>query len=71
MDMKIDSIFAVSPYVFPEITSRMFQTKTSTERVIVTVNYIPTGDKAVSQYRLAPLSVSQSIHAIYLISPAK
>jgi uncharacterized protein YggE len=71
MEMKIDSVYAVSPYVFSEISSRIFQSST-TERVVVTGSYIPTGGNRVpSEYRLAPLTVSQSIHVIYLISPAK
>lgn len=77
VDMKIDSIFAVSPVAFSEIHSRIFGSDTSeatTERVIVTGSYIPTsgaGSHVVSEYRLAPLSVRESIHVIYLISPAK
>jgi uncharacterized protein YggE len=70
MGMKIDSVFGVSPVAFPEIRSRIFG-EGSTERVIVTGSYIATGDMASSQYRLAPVSVSQSVHVIYLISPAK
>jgi uncharacterized protein len=71
MDMKIDSIFAVSPTSFPDIQSRIFGSST-TERVIVTGSYIPTGGNLEpSEYRLAPVKVSQSIHVIYLISPAK
>jgi uncharacterized protein YggE len=69
MGMKIDSVFAVSPAPFPEIQSRMFA---STERVIVTGSYIPTGGNlAPSEYRIAPVTISQSIHVIYLISPTK
>jgi uncharacterized protein YggE len=68
MAMKIDSVFAVSPVSFPEISSRMLQTG---ERVVVTGSYMPTGGLAPSQYRLAPVTISQSIHVIYLISPAK
>ena len=72
MDMKIDSVFAVSQVPFPEIQSRMIPgVEYSSERVIVTGSYIPTGENAVSQYRVAPLTVSQSVHVIYLISPAK
>jgi uncharacterized protein YggE len=70
MGMKIDGVFGVSPVAFPEIRSRIFG-QDSTERVIVTGSYISTGDMASSQYRLAPVSVSQSVHVIYLISPAK
>ena len=69
MDMKIDSVFGVSAAPFPEIRSRMF---TSTEKVVVTGSYIPTGNNlAPSEYRLAPVTVGESIHVIYLISPAK
>ena len=71
MDMKIDSVFAVSPVAVADILSRMFP-NSSTERVVVTGSYIPAGGKGVpSQYRMAPLTVSESIHVIYLISPAK
>ena len=69
MGMKIDSVFGVSPVAFPEIRSRIFGE--STDRVVVTGSYISTGDMASSQYRLAPVPVSQSVHVIYLISPAK
>lgn len=69
MDMKIDSVFAVSPVAFPQIHSHMFATR---ERVVVTGSYIPTGgNRAPSKYLLAPVKVSQSIHVLYLISPAK
>jgi uncharacterized protein YggE len=70
MGMKIDSVFGVSPVAFPEIRSRIFG-EGSTDRVVVTGSYISTGDMASSQYRLAPVTVSQSVHVIYLISPAK
>jgi len=70
MSMKIDGVFGVSPVAFPEIRSQIFG-QDSTERVIVTGSYISTGDMASSQYRLAPVSVSQRVHVIYLISPAK
>jgi uncharacterized protein YggE len=75
LDMKIDTVFAVSPVAFPQIRSRIFGSDTSeatTERVIVTGSYIPTGgERVVSEYRLAPISITQSIHVIYLMSPAK
>ncbi|MEY2558261.1 MAG: uncharacterized protein QOE34_1686 [Verrucomicrobiota bacterium] len=71
MGMRVDSIFAVSPVSFPDIQSRIFGSS-NTERVIVTGSYIPTGGNLEpSEYRLAPVKVSQSIHVIYLISPAK
>jgi uncharacterized protein YggE len=75
MEMKIDSVFGVSPVAFSQIRDSIFGSDRSgatTERVIVTGNYIPTGDtKVASEYRLAPITVSQSIHVLYLISPAK
>jgi uncharacterized protein YggE len=71
MDMKIDSTFAISPAPFPAIHSRMFA-RPDTERVVVTGSYIPaSGTLPPSEYRLAPVTISQSIHVIYLISPAK
>lgn len=69
MDMKVDSVFAVSAAPFPEIHSKMFA---ATERVVVTGSYSPSrGNLAPSEYRLAPVKVSESIYVIYLISPAK
>jgi hypothetical protein len=65
MNMKIDSVFAVSPVPFPEIRTRIFG---SEERVLVTGSNIPMTEP---EYRLAPVTVSQNVHVIYLISPAK
>jgi uncharacterized protein YggE len=65
--MKIDSIFAVSPVSFPEIRQRIFgyseRPSAETESAL---RQLPP-----SQYRLAPVAISQSVHVIYLISPAK
>lgn len=74
MGMKIDALFAISPVSIPQIRSRIFGSdyEARTERVIVTGSYIPaSGALAPSEYRLAPVTVSQNIHVIYLISPAK
>jgi uncharacterized protein YggE len=61
MGMKIDSVFAVSPVAFPEIRQRIFGYEGGpVERVIT-----------AAEYRLAPVTVSQSVHVIYLISPVK
>jgi uncharacterized protein YggE len=69
MNMKIDSVFAVSPFSFPEIQGRFFR---SPERVIVTGSSVPTLEESgLPKFRLAPLTMSQSVHVIYLISPAK
>jgi uncharacterized protein YggE len=75
MGMKIDSLFAISPVSFSQIRGRIFGSdygEATTERVIVTGSYIPTGGNlAPSEYRLAPVTISQNIHVIYLISPVK
>ena len=63
--MKIDSVFAVSPVPFPQIHSEMFA---KTERYIVIGSAAPPPEP---QYRLAAVTVTQSVHVIYLISPAK
>jgi uncharacterized protein YggE len=68
LNMKIDSVFAVSPVSFPEIETDIFGVaefagrhgKAEVERVIVT-----------PQYRFAPVKVTQRVHVIYLISPTK
>ena len=65
--MKIDSIFAVSPVTFPEIRQRIFgySERPSAESESALVKLPP------SQYRLAPVTISQSVHVIYLITPLK
>jgi uncharacterized protein YggE len=68
LDMKVDSVFAVSPVSFPEIETGIFGGEFSrrptraaeVERAVVT-----------PQYRFAPIAVTQRVHVIYLISPAK
>lgn len=65
LNMKIDSVFAVSPVSFPEIQSRIFGTE-GTEAMRAAA-----GAPEQPQYRLAPITISQSVHVIYLISPAK
>ena len=78
VNMTIDSIFAIAPVAFPQIRSRIFGSDTypeaTTERVVVTGQYLPAsgvGNRVVSEYRLAPLVITESVHVIYLISPAK
>ncbi len=73
MNMKIDSVFAISPVPIPEISSTIFpKDRAGAERVIVTGSNIPTAEEIPpSQYRLAPITVNQIVHVIYLISPAK
>jgi uncharacterized protein YggE len=70
LGMKIDSVFAISPVTIPEIPSNMFPR--TDERTIVKASNIPTQqDRVSSEYRLAPVEFSQSVHVIYLISPGK
>lgn len=66
--MKIDSVFAVSPVNFPTIQREIFGSSTPTAEYESAYRQLP--DDA-SQYRLAPITISQSVHVIYLISPAK
>jgi uncharacterized protein YggE len=68
MDMKLDSVFLISPVAYAEIRSRMFSTS---EKAVVTGMYVPNEGTDASHYILAPMKVSQSVHVIYLISPAK
>ena len=65
MNMKIDSVFAVSPVAYPDIQGKIFG---NFERVIVTGSNVPNQEP---EYRLAGVTVSQDVHVIYLISPAK
>lgn len=71
--MKIDSVFAISPVAYPEIESRIFASREgSTERIITTGASIPGEVEVIrSEYRVADVRLKQSIHVIYLISPAK
>ena len=65
--MNVDSIFAVSPVTFPEIRQKIlgYSERPSAEYETALRQLPP------SQYRLAPVALSQSVHVIYLISPAK
>lgn len=69
MGMKIDAVFAVSPVSIPEVESKITG---SYGRVVVTGSAPLTAEqRGPSEYRLAPVTVNQSVHVIYLISPAK
>ena len=64
--MKIDSLIAVSSVPFPQVRGEIVPyQEPEPERVIV--RDPPMGPV---QYRLAPVTVAQSAHVIYLISPA-
>ena len=72
MNMKVDRVFAISPVPIPEISSTIFPKERAGERVIVTGSNIPTAEEGVpSQYRLAPITMNQIVHVIYLISPVQ
>lgn len=69
--MKVDSIWALSPEPFPAIQGRILG---QDERHPPNVMAGPDPEKkaeAPPEYRLAPMTFSQSVHAIFLISPAK
>jgi uncharacterized protein YggE len=65
LGMKIDSVFAVSRVAFPQIAPEMFG---SPDDAAVAQRTIVTGPP---EYVLGPVSVSENVHVIYLISPAK
>lgn len=69
MGVKIESLFAVSPIEFTKIQEAMAGGGTA-ERVVVTGKNIPAPAPA-PEYRLEPITVSQSVHVIYLISSTK
>ena len=65
MGVTIDSVFAISRTSFPEIRALMFGSeaeRTHQQRVVVT---------GPPEYLLGPMTVSQNVHVIYLISPLK
>jgi uncharacterized protein YggE len=66
--MKIDSVFAVSPVAFTRIQYGIFASSAPTADY---ESALPAGSLTASKYRLPPITVSQSIHVIYLISPTK
>ena len=74
VSMQIDSVFAISPVPVLEITSTMFPKGQpgEAERVVVTGSLIARGEEGrPSQYRIAPITITEIVHVIYLISPAK
>ncbi len=61
--MKIDSVFALSPVAFREIPERMHEGFQGGGGSL--------GVETSPQYRLAPVTITQTVHVIYLISSAK
>ncbi|HUE41857.1 MAG TPA: SIMPL domain-containing protein [Chthoniobacterales bacterium] len=70
MNMKIDSVFAISPVAFPEIESRMF-VQESVTYLGVRAAKVGLPVSSAAQYQVAPVKLTESVHVIYLISPAK
>jgi len=69
LNMKIDSVFAVSPITFPEIEGHIFASEGTVAGVRA---YAERAEgPAAPEYRVAPVQISESVHVIYLISPAK
>ena len=70
MGMKIDSVFAVSPIAFLAIREQILGSEV--ERLpAATGSSLYKREPVSSQYQLEPVTVSQSVHLIYLISPTK
>ena len=69
MEMKIDSVFAVSSIDFGQIRGEFL--KGGGERVVVTGMNIPAPPDQPSEYRLEMIVIESTAHVIYLISPAK
>lgn len=67
VSMKVDSIFAISPVAFSQVQQGIFGSRFPTAE---TESALPVG-AYTSQYRLSPLTLNQTVHVIYLISPAK
>ena len=70
--MKVHSVWAISPEVFPSIQNRILG-QDFHAYTLAADEAVPKKEKpeAPPEYRLAPVKFRQSVHAIYLISPAK
>jgi uncharacterized protein YggE len=66
--MKISSIFAISPVAFPQISRNIFGDSYGQGMESVASGPADKGSDP-SHYRLAPISISQSVHIIFLIIP--
>jgi uncharacterized protein YggE len=64
MSVTVDSVFAISPKPFAQIRGDIFGADYGATRDRVTVTGPP-------EYLLGPMTISQTVHVIYLISPAK
>ena len=66
---KLESVWAVSPVAFPDIYPSIFGG--SSDRHDTAYSVVPEEKLEPSEYRLAPVKVSQTVHVIYLTSPVK
>jgi uncharacterized protein YggE len=67
---KLGTVFALSPVAFPQIVLNIFGESRPYDTMKSMIG--PDNRKLEpSQYRLAPVGVSQHVHVIYLIEPAK
>ena len=66
--MKIDSVFAISSSPFPDIQQQILRSRTTAGVAEAERRMI---EPSPLEYRLSPITVSESVHVIYLISPAK
>lgn len=64
---KVGKLFAVSPLPFPSITSNLLRG----EDFRMNPPQIPQMQTEATEYRLAPVSIAQTVHVIYLIEDAK
>lgn len=70
IDSKIDSTFAASPVAFSSIRQDIFGGSLGPAQA---AGYSAEARREIvaSRYQLAPITTTQSVHVIYLISPAK
>jgi uncharacterized protein YggE len=66
---KLGAVFAISPVAFPQILPNIFGDSHQFDGL----KSVPAGNQKIepSQYRLAPVGVSQQVHVIYLIEAVK
>lgn len=68
--VKVGAVYALSPIAFPQIVLNIFGESRPYDTM---KSMIPADNRKLepSQYRLAPVGVSQQVHVIYLLEPAK
>ncbi len=68
--MKVDSVWALSSEPFPEIRGRMLGDSLRHAPSVAMGSDVRKAE-APPEYRLAPVTFSQSVHVLYLVSQAK